>query len=309
MSTDTKTTESDTAQVVADDTLAATLDDNSGTDGLEPMFFETMTQYDKSFDDLWVTNPEAKKGLACPYFSIFAAQEFMNTTKCDQATHEVTLRSAITANVLLATNDEMTFETLVSYTDLNPKDIGCTTAGLLAANEYDLKDEVFNSDCDKYAVIFLKNAKFFAVLVDDTGFHTRDAHESVQFDFYTLDQLMEHLEKTYQFKSNINVGGVSYDDYGSIEFLKITKPFNNVLNNLIESKLEDQEVETKLEFEEMKNDSAVDDSTEQLLIQQALMASMENKPKSTYEDFNLDNVVDGDSDDSSLISDTDDDED
>ena len=64
-------------------------------------FFESFTQYDASFNNIWAQNPNAKKGLACPYFSLFTAQQFMNDFDISQNIHKQNLVKAININVLL----------------------------------------------------------------------------------------------------------------------------------------------------------------------------------------------------------------
>jgi hypothetical protein len=201
---------------------------------VDPTYFETITQYDQKFDDLWIANPTVKKGLACPYFSLFTAEMFMSGSNIDKFTHEIIIESAINANILVGSNDEMDFKQFVGYTDLHEKDIGCTLAELIQVGEFKL-DELFTSDSEKYCVIFLKNAKFFVVLCDKNGYHLRDAHESVQYTFFDKTQLIDKLNSTYQFNCVVDVGGVMYGDYSSIEFIKVEHKFNNILNNLLET--------------------------------------------------------------------------
>lgn len=266
---------------------------------LEPVFFETITQYDKKFDPLWLANPEVKKGLACPYFSLFICERFMETCETEKSDYEKDLETSINTNILMGTNDEMTFEQLVDYTDLSKKDIGCTVADLISNGEFKLEEELFKSDKDKFCVIFLKNAKFFAVLCDASGYHVRDAHESVQFTFFTVQQLINHLNTVYQFSNTVNVGGVVYGDYSSIEFIKIERKFQNILKSLVETKLEDQE-ETDKNIQNMIKEEDNDD-----YLQAAIAASL-NMP-SNFDDFDISKVgVDDESDDESLISDDED---
>jgi len=274
---------------------------NTTENGIEPTFFDTITQYDNKFDPLWLANPDVKKGLACPYFSLFISEKFMNKNSTDKEDYEKDLELAINTNILMGTNDEMTFEQLVGYTDLNKKDIGCTVAELISNGDFKLEKELFESTSNEFCVIFLKNAKFFVVLCDASGFHVRDSHESVQFTFYSTAQLIYHLNTVYQFSETVNVGGITYGDYSSIEFIKIEKQFQNVLQNLVESKLEDQE-EVEDDLKQMKGEDN-DDS-----LQAAIAASL-NKSSGFvgFDDFDISKVgIDCDSDNDDLISDDED---
>lgn len=262
---------------------------DTALDTIEPTFFETITQYDQSFDPLWLANPEVKKGLACPYFCIFTAESFMNGGDVSREDYERDLETSINANILMGTNDEMTFEELVGYTSLNKKDIGCTVAQLIQSGEYDLKD-LFKSEKETYCVMFLKNAKFFVVLCNDEGFHIRDAHESVQYTYYSVDQLIDRLNTVYQFNSAINIGGVAYDDYSSIEFIKIEEKFQNTLRDLISAKLEHQEGETEL----IQNVKMVDEK-EDSMVQAAIAASLGIEGgNNSFPEFDMSKLVDVD---------------
>jgi hypothetical protein len=164
----------------------------------------------------------------------------MNNNNTDKAQHERNIQSAISANILLGSTNDMDFKQLISYTDLVENDIGCTLAELIQSGEFKLED-LFTSDSSTYCVIFLKNAKFFVVMCNNTGYHIRDCHESVQHTFSDKKQLVEMLNNTYQFNCIVDVGGVTYGDYSSIEFIKIENKFNNMLNNLIESSIDNNE--------------------------------------------------------------------
>lgn len=212
----------------------------TNTNKLESEYFETITQYDQMFDELWIENPYVKKGLACPYFSLFTAEMFMNNNNTDKERHERNIHAAVSSNILLGSNDEMDFKQLISYTDLAENDIGCTLAELIQSGEFKL-EELFTSNTNTYCVIFLKNAKFFVVMCNNTGYHIRDCHESVQHTFSDKKQLIEMLNNTYQFNCVVDVGGITYGDYSSIEFIKIEKKFNNTLNDLIVSALDNTE--------------------------------------------------------------------
>ena len=281
---------------MADQALVNTIA-NTMDSCLDPAFFETITQYDKKFDPLWLANPDVKKGLACPYFSLFIAERFMSEDSTDKDDYEKDLETSINTNILMGTNDEMTFEQLVGYTDLNKKDIGCTVAELISNGDFKLEKELFESVSNKFCIIFLKNAKFFVVLCDASGYHVRDAHESVQFTFYTTSQLINHLNTVYQFSETVNVGGVTYGDYSSIEFIKIEKQFQNVLQSLVESKLEDQE-EVEIIDKQMKAEDNDD------YLQAAIVASLTT---AGFDDFDISKVgFDDDSDNDDLISDDED---
>jgi len=210
-------------------------------------FFDTITQYDNKYDKLWKDNPYVNKGLCCPLFALISAERFLKNGQINRETHEENIDRAIDTYILLNNNKELTFEELINYTDLDSKDIMCTTTELINSGEFSLEelfDETFNDDnntnysyCN--AVIFLKNAKFFVVMYDVMGYYIRDCHEQFQYNFSTLEELITHLNNIYQFNTTINLDGVVYSDYSSIEYIKINRKINNVLRNIKKYQFED----------------------------------------------------------------------
>jgi hypothetical protein len=189
--------------------------------------FESITQYDNSFNHLITSS---RKGLACPFFSLISAFNFMEKNQKDELIHFMNIEQAIISSNNLKTNEEITFNDLINLTDLNPSDIGCCSVYLINLKEFNLK-ELLTSE-NNFAIIFLKNAKFFVVLYDKQTYCIRDCHESFQYNFCSVDELIFHLNDIYQFDKKINVSGFSYDDYDSIEFIKIENKFKNNLNEM-----------------------------------------------------------------------------
>jgi spore coat polysaccharide biosynthesis protein SpsF (cytidylyltransferase family) len=80
---------------------------------------------------------------------------------------------------------------------------------------------------ERYAVMFLKNEKYFVVMVDSNGFYLRDCHIDTQRNFKTLDTMFEHLSNFYQFTKMISIDGFQLEDYSSIEFLIFDQQFDS----------------------------------------------------------------------------------
>ena len=193
-----------------------------------PTYFNTITQYDHSLNKIW-NSKSCKKGLACPFFALFSAQQFLNNNnKLNKSAYLDALNKAIYANKILNIYDELSFTNLLSYTDLNLDDINITISTLIESGEYDLK-KVFTKAANNCAFIFLKNAKFFTIF-KDKSYHIRDCHESIQYSFSTVDSLIEHLNKIYQFNKRIIIDNIPYDEYSTIEFIKITNMFQIPFN-------------------------------------------------------------------------------
>lgn len=199
-------------------------------------FFETKTQYSADYDEIWLNFPEAKKGLACPYFSIVSAYKFFKNGKVDKDTHESCLLASINYSALVGSYSELTFGEILGLTDLKTVDIMGTSAELVAENILGFSEMIVTelpTDDKKYATVFLKNSKYFVVLVDKNGYYVRDCHETIQYDFENFTELVNHISTTYQFTETINITGVTYSDYSSIEFLKINSPFKTDILSLI----------------------------------------------------------------------------
>jgi hypothetical protein len=199
-------------------------------------FFETKTQYSSDYNEIWLNFPEAKKGLACPYFAIISAYKFLKSGKADKNTHEMSLLASVNYSAIVGSYSELTFTEILGLTDLKADDILATTAELVVDGSLGFPEMITPDlpvDAQRHATIFLKNAKYFVVMVDKNGYYIRDCHESFQYDFPNFTELVNYISSTYQFSEIINITGVTYSDYSSIEFLKISKPFKTEILSLI----------------------------------------------------------------------------
>lgn len=187
--------------------------------------FTSVTQYDKQFDGLFA-NPN-KKGFSCSFFSLITAWKFLNNEAPDTISHETTIAQSLLAQSSYDINFGITFEEMLSsYTDINPTQICATTADLINSGELGF-DQIFPPIVDntRIAIIILKNERYLTVLIDQNGYQFRDCHESTQYNFGTVDELVIHLINAYQFTDGVNAGGIEYHDYSSIEFLTLNSKF------------------------------------------------------------------------------------
>ncbi len=194
-------------------------------------FDSPITQYDKSFDHLFVNG--ARKGMACSYFSIFTAWRYMKKYEPTLNVHIDNVTNAVNVSRDLFTSTGISFnELLENYTSLKSNDIaGCTTE-LIASKEVKYTD-IFPESDKKYAMIFLKNEKYIVVLVNKNNYYVRDCHETKQCNFTSLDSLAQHLETIYQFATSINIDGIHYYEYSSIEYLKVDDEFDTFLSGML----------------------------------------------------------------------------
>lgn len=191
--------------------------------------FETITQFiDPNPESK--TNSQLYKKNACCFFSIITACDFIKTKDMSKTKHEQNIYTAI-ANNILNQNNDMTFDQLLTFTDLKKNDIMATTVELIFSGE--LGYDMIFPDIDKnkhWAIIFLKNSKFFVVMYKDGIYGIRDCHECFQYNFGTKDELINHLNVTYQFNTPLIVDGFPIPEFSSIEYIKIDKQFS--LQNL-----------------------------------------------------------------------------
>ncbi len=195
--------------------------------------FETITQFiDPNPESK--TNSQLYKKNACCFFSIISACDFIKTKDMSKTKHEQNIYTAI-ANNILNQNNDMTFDQLLTFTDLKRGDIMATTVELIFSGELGYEMIFPNNDTgeDKnkhWAIIFLKNSKFFVVFYKDGIYGIRDCHECFQYNFGTKQELIDHLNVTYQFNTPLIVDGFSIPEFSSIEYIKIDKQFS--LQNL-----------------------------------------------------------------------------
>jgi len=186
--------------------------------------FNSITQYSSEFNEITAGDNMKGKNF-CPFFSLITANRFLSGKDIDKHLHEGNIARAIMCHVIYDKGDQMYFAELLSMTDLSPKDIVATTVELIELGVLGYSHMFPEEDKSRYAVIFLKNGKFFVVLANNGIYYLRDCHESVQFDLFTREQLIKHLNEAYQFNHEINLDGYKVEEYSNIEFLHIKAPF------------------------------------------------------------------------------------
>jgi hypothetical protein len=188
--------------------------------------FESITQFDKSFDNLFEN--KNLKGYACGIFSLLTANSYLNNILITKDVHENNIRKAVKICSENKIFYGMSFDELLSTTNLYPENINSTSVELII-NDVIGYNHMFNIK-DKCAVIFLKNEKFFVVICDKNKYYLRDCHESKQYNFDSLEELIQRLNTAYQFDNQIDLIVDEYTNYSSIEFIKITENFNFMFN-------------------------------------------------------------------------------
>lgn len=193
-------------------------------------YFNCVTQYSKEFEEIITDNMKDKN--FCAFFSLITAKRFLIGEELNKFIHEGNIARAITSHILCNINKQMSFDELIRFTDLDAKNIIGTTTELVANDIIGYKN-MFPETKEKYAVIFLKNGKFFVVLAENGKYYLRDCHESTQYNLLTLAQLNKYLNEIYQFDHTINIGGYCIEEYSNIEFIVIEKPFKTIFDHNI----------------------------------------------------------------------------
>jgi len=195
--------------------------------------FNSITQYDKQFDSMFQNIN--KKGYACSYFSLITAWKFLANYNMTQEEHNDTVVQSLMLTSIFDTCCGITFEDLLTnYSDINQLNINATTVDLINENVISFVHMFPKIESElKYATIILKNEKYIVVLVDKNEYKLRDCHEKTQYNFKTFDDLVIHLINVYQFTQKIDIEGIDYSEYSSIEFLTINAKFTSELINML----------------------------------------------------------------------------
>lgn len=217
-------------------------------------YFESITQYDKQFDCL--QNFKFDKN-ACYIFAFLTAQQFMIDGIINNVhEHNRIVELSALNHESLNMEGQKDFLTVMSFTDLTGQP-NITSVELINENIIGFDNMFDESKTEPYCVVFLKNSKFFTVMVTNDCYAIRDCHEMNQYNFETKEGLIQHLKQVYQFCNKIDLGG-DYDlsDFSNVEFLIIDKPVNTCFDLLLEK----QQFEVDyFDFNDNQNNSHKDD--------------------------------------------------
>ena len=189
--------------------------------------FNSITQYDKIFHQLGPDAVNRGKNF-CPFFSLITVQDFFLNKKLSKFVHDQNVVKAVLTHVNQAVYDQLYFTDLISLTDID-KSIVATSVELIKENIIGYS-EIFPKEDSSYAVIFLKNGKYFVVMAHDNLFSIRDCHESTQYSSMNRDELIKHLNENYQFNHEIDLDGYKIEEYSNIEFARVHQRFKTSMN-------------------------------------------------------------------------------
>jgi hypothetical protein len=198
-------------------------------------YFETFTQYDNKYKEL------IKLGFnksSCPTFAILTAHHFMEKpNEIKKWRHEKCVDYGVINYLYSGFEGMMTFDEMLQFTNLDKKGVMGTSVNMIITEVVGFNQIIKNVHDKPYCVIFLKNAKFFVAMMNDKIYSIRDCHESIQYDFTSRDELINHLMTVYNFCEPMNIDGYTsneLDEFNNIEFLVIEKKFNMTLDETIE---------------------------------------------------------------------------
>jgi hypothetical protein len=196
--------------------------------------FDSLTQYDKSFDKLFEGVDYAMKGFSCAWFTLLTACKFLNGMPLTKDLHNSIVLQSVEASKLLGSVGGIQFSQLIDdFTDMSSMIVTGTSSMLIKEKVIGYNEMFDQTNCKPYCVMFLKNEKYFLVCVSNGVYMVRDCHEKTQYDFSTLNELIKYLDESHQFSSQLIVGGLEMEEYNSIEFAVITKSFETVLTGLL----------------------------------------------------------------------------
>lgn len=210
-------------------------------------YFTSRTQYDQCYKELGAFSRDRS---ACPFFSLITAFNFLSKKEASKESYEKALDLAITNYILNDIKGHMSFDQLLTFSNINQSKIEATSVELIQQNILGF-DSMFKPDDYKkpYCVIFLKNSKFFTVLIDAKNlFHIRDCHELNQYTFDTKAALIEHINQVYQFNQEINLDGYVIAEFSNVEFLIIDEQFKINLETDIVSPAQEKKEENYEEY-------------------------------------------------------------
>jgi hypothetical protein len=228
--------------------------------------FTTFNQFDERFKNIGTFGPDR---TACPLFALITAKNFMDIGDISKKQHENNIYAAVTNYITKNVPKYMTFEELVSFTGgaFGDSDIGATTPELLTQHvvgyEHIFKPDNYDQN---YCAVLLKNRNYIAVMYEHATkrFAVRDSHETDQWNFNSYEDMLSHLNKTYQFDQMTIAGGVLIPEFSNIEFLTVDIPFEltEIDPHLYDDEDQDPQAEQQAEQQVQHNDSNDDGLTE-----------------------------------------------
>jgi len=198
-------------------------------------YFETVTQYDKSFGKTFSDYPKAKIGNASPFFSLITASDFFRNNKLTDIQHRENLEKAIISSAMLSMTDQMTFDGMMRNTDIPLSEIN--KISVRSFKECKSQDSIIPNNIHTYGdycVIVYKDYRYFNIMYSQSTnmYSVRDCNETIQYDFKDKTKLIKYIVDVYNLDKELITD--SYE-YCNIEYIVITQKFNHTIDEQIEN--------------------------------------------------------------------------
>ena len=188
------------------------------------------------FDDRYKVHAEYNHN-ACPYFAFITGKNFMDNGQITKVQYEKNLDDSVVLSMKSGLPKYVTMDEITQITNtISASDVNVTSPELINQNIVGY-NHIFGNGNTDYCVIFLKNNNYIVVLAKkinaDYTYSIRDCHKKTQYDYYTLEDLTNHLNNIYQFNKLTVVGGLLIEEYANIEFVIITKQFDITMHETV----------------------------------------------------------------------------
>lgn len=200
-------------------------------------YFETKTYFDASFDDVRKKYPRLKIENISPVFAIITGYEFFKNHLLSKNKHEENIyRSMMFIGTMCNVGkftERVTFEQVLTLTNLNKSSICYTTTNIVSREDPELKYMIPDLKKD-FCIIFHKKGQYAIVIGDSKTdmYYVRDCIEQFQFDFKDKAKLITHIKDMYIMSSGI---AVRDDNTIDVEYIVIDNGFEHSINIIEEA--------------------------------------------------------------------------
>ncbi len=217
-------------------------------------YFNTITQFDEQFDDMFKIYPKSKKGTACFVFAVTVAQDIAKNVSLDASQYINAINRAIMITCMTNTATVKKFNDAIKLINVNTfirQDIGqlALIDPLLLSIVPNIDNAPKNSNW--YCTIIKKDGAFFAIGAKQIDmvytYYVRDINKKNQYDFTNRSNLVDYLKNIYNLTTPVIIDGVVLSDLSTVEYLIISSHivdiFENEINRVMSDNLNQDEVD------------------------------------------------------------------
>ncbi len=171
-----------------------------------------------------VNNEEYKNLNFCSIFSLITSYNFLMNGCISKEQHNENLQVSKLNYIIENLKDDICFDKLLSYSNIDTKDINFTNPELINIGIITYEHMLLN---DSKCIIFLKNFNFFVVLhTDDDKYCLRDSHNPIQYNFNNKTELINYLNNEYSFNKLTIINNYVVEEMSNIEYVILKNKFN-----------------------------------------------------------------------------------